>query len=466
MKLEHTSVLLLAVIFIAVIMDGLDGSIVNVALPVIAQAFSTDTGTVSWVSISYLLIVAGTILLFGSIAARGHIKKMMIAGFILFGGASALCGGSPTLEILIAARVLQGIGASMLMACAPIICVKYLPSKILGLSFAILTAGSSIGFAAGPAIGGIITHYLSWNWIFYINIPIALTALFIVIKAIPKSAPQSGRKFDTPGAVLLFIFMASGAYALERFPHQGAADPQILIFGMVSLISLVFFIIRECRCEYPVLNLRVFVRFRIAAIFAAYLLIQVVYASLIYLPPFYLSNQAGLDTLASGLFLLIPAGISAIVSIPIGRWSDRSTARRPFCIVSCVFLCIAFAVFAVIRPEWGIIPLVAALVCMGLCIAFESGPATSKCVELLPDAEKECGSTLTLTCVYAGAVAGTALFAAVFTMFTAEGGVVLSFAELPGPLFLSGYHATMLIGLGISVICTVLMAIVPDAVRK
>jgi Arabinose efflux permease len=297
-------------------MDGLDGSIVNVALPVIAKAFNTDTGTVSWIPIAYLLVVAGTVLIFGSIAARGHIKKTFLIGFALFGGASALCGLAPSLGVLIAARVIQGVGASMLMACAPIVCVKYLPTRILGLSFAILTAASSIGFAAGPAIGGIITHYLSWNWIFLINIPIAVIAIFFVLKAIPRGTPETSTKFDTPGAILLFIFMGAGAYALERLPHLGAADPQIIVFGTASLTGLVLFIIRELKCEHPMLNLRVFTRFKIAAIFSAFLIIQVVYAGLIYLPPFYLSNQAGLDTLYSGLFLLIPPAVSAIISIP------------------------------------------------------------------------------------------------------------------------------------------------------
>ncbi|HJJ28979.1 MAG TPA: MFS transporter [Methanocorpusculum sp.] len=464
MKIERTSALLLAVIFIAVIMDGLDGSIVNVALPVIAQAFETDTGTISWIAIAYLLVVAGTVLIFGNIAARGHIKKTFLLGFALFGGASALCGFAPSLIVMIAARLIQGIGASMLMACAPIICVKYLPSRILGLAFGIITAGSCIGFAAGPAIGGIITHYLSWHWIFLINIPIAVIAILFVLKVIPRGTPETGKKFDTPGAVLLFIFMASGAYALERLPHLGLTDPQIIGFGAVSLVCLALFIIRELKTDAPLLNIRVFSRAKIFAMYFAFLIIQVVYAGLIYLPPFYLSNAAGMDTLYIGLFLLIPPALTAVITVPVGRWSDRTT-RRAFCVVSCIFLAAACAVFAFIRPEWGILPLAAALVCMGLCIGLESGPASSKCIEILPESEKESGSTLTMTIIYAGAVAGTALFAAIFTQFTSEGGAVLSFADLPTDLFLSGFHWTMLIAAAISLAAVVLMEIIPDAKR-
>ncbi|MDO5845669.1 MAG: MFS transporter, partial [Methanocorpusculum sp.] len=232
---KRQQILLLIAISLAALMDGLDGSIVNIALPVIAADFGADTGTVSWIVITYLLMVAGTILIFGNIAARGHIKKTFVIGFALFTAASALCGFSPSLEMLTAARIIQGIGASMIIACAPIICVKFLPSNILGLSFGVLTAATSVGFALGPAIGGILTHYLSWHWIFLINIPVGIFAIFYVLHVVPKGIPEQAAKFDIRGAVLLFIAMASGVFVLERFPHLGAANPAIIGLSLLCL---------------------------------------------------------------------------------------------------------------------------------------------------------------------------------------------------------------------------------------
>ena len=462
MKIEKTSYLLLIAISLAAFMDGLDGSIVNVVLPVIAEAFSTDTGTISWIAMAYLLMVAGTILIFGNIAARGHIKKTFIIGFALFGGASAVCGISPTLGILIGARLVQGLGASMIIACAPIICVKFLPTRILGLSFGVLPAATSVGFAIGPAMGGFITHALSWHWIFLINVPIAVFAIIYVLKVIPRGTPDTVKKFDLRGALLLFVFMVAGIFTLERFPHLGFTSPQIIGAAALCIFAGLLFIIAEFRTESPLLNLRVFKKFRVSAVFIAYLIIQLIYSGLIYLPPFYLTNAMQMDTLTIGLYLLLPPVISAVLSVPFGKWSD-STGRRAFCVASCVFLCAACFIFGVIQPAWGILPLLATLFFMGMCISVESGPASSKCVEVMPAEERETGSTLVMTLVYGGAVAGTALFAAVFTLLTRSGGEVLSFADLPHDLFLSGYHLTMLIGGLISVVSLILMAVVRDA---
>ena len=160
-RINKHSILLLIAVALGGLMDGLDGSIVNIVLPIIASDFGADTGSVSWIVIIYLLMVAGTILIFGNIASRGHIKKTLITGFALFTISSIACGFSVSLPMLIFARGVQGLGASMIIACAPIICVKFMPREIIGLSFGVLTAATSVGFAAGPAIGGVLYEVVS-----------------------------------------------------------------------------------------------------------------------------------------------------------------------------------------------------------------------------------------------------------------------------------------------------------------
>lgn len=455
------SLLLLIAVALAALMDGLDGSIVNIALPVIAAEFGADTGSVSWTVIVYLLMVAGTILIFGNIAGRGHVKKTLIIGFTIFTLASAICGFSTSLAMLIIARLIQGLGAAMIIACAPIICVKFMPSKILGLSFGVLTAATSVGFAVGPAIGGFLTHYLSWHWIFFINIPIGIFAVLYCLRVIPKETSGTPSRFDWIGAGLLFAAMASGVYVLERLPHFGFFHPQIIGFGIFFAATLIALCIYEIKTPTPLINIRVFTRFRVNAVIISFFIIQIVYCGLLYLLPFYLTNTMRVDSLTSGFYLLIPPLVTAIVSVPISRWSDK-TGRRWFMTASCVFLVLISVVFAFIKPEWGVIPLLASLLMMGLSIGFVSGPGSGRIVEVMPDGEQELGSTLMMTCVYCGGVVGTALYAAVFTLLTAEGGQILSFADLPTELFLSGFHLTMAAGIVISVISVLLSAVVPD----
>ncbi len=462
-QIPKQSILLLVAVVLAAVMDGLDGSIVNVALPVIAAGFGIDAGSVSWAVIIYLLMVAGTILIFGNIAARGHVKKTLIIGFFLFTAASLFCGLSTSLPMLIAARLIQGIGASMIIACAPIICVKYMPSNILGLSFGVLAASTSVGFAVGPAIGGFLMHYLSWHWIFFINLPIGIFAILYCLKVIPKDTAATAEKFDWIGSVLLFITMAAGAYAIERLPHLGLTDPQILGFAGLCIVALVALCIYELRTTNPLINVRVFRYFNVDAVIISFFIIQIVYMGFLYLIPFYLTNAVHADSLTSGLYLLIPPLITAILSIPISRMSDRSGNRRSYMTICAALLVLISCIFSVLKPDWGVIPLIGTLVLMGIAIGVVSGPGSGRMVEVMPESERELGSTLMMTCIYFGGVVGAALYAAVFTLLTSDGGVVLSFADLPSDVFLYGFHMTMAAGILVAVIATVLSIVVKDA---
>ncbi|MDD4484652.1 MAG: MFS transporter, partial [Methanoregula sp.] len=284
--------LLLGAAALGVVMDGLDGSIVNVALPTIASAFDTDTGTIAWVIITYLLMMAGLVLVMGSIADRGIMRKIFILGLALFTIGSAACGFSPSLSVLLASRVVQGIGAAMIAAVAPLLCVRYLPPTMLGASMGALGASSSIGFAAGPALGGMITHALSWHWIFLINIPIGICGILLAARVIPADAPARVSvpvPVDLVGAALLFLAMAAGTFALEETAALGGIVPVVAAaFGICALCA-VLFIVRERATPHPLIRLSLFRKWQFFSVLAAFFLINVVYAGVLYLLPFYLS---------------------------------------------------------------------------------------------------------------------------------------------------------------------------------
>ena len=239
---------------------------------------------------------------------------------------------------MIAARVLQGLGASMLAACTPIICVKHLPKQIFGLSFGVITAASSIGFTFGPALGGVIINFLSWNWIFWINIPIGIIAIIYALRVIPRGTPEPAEhRFDVTGAILIFAAMVSLTYVLELLPHLGLFDPQIIIGGIVCIAAFILFAALSLRKEHPLFNLRIFKVREVSAMFTAFLIIQVVIAGQLYLLPFYFTNQFGMEAFLCGLLMLVSPLVTAILSVPFGRWSDTH-GRRIFCTVSCIIL--------------------------------------------------------------------------------------------------------------------------------
>jgi len=456
--------LLLVAVGIAVFMDALDGSVVNIALPVIAAEFGADTGTISWVSVAYLLTLAGLILIFGKLSDRGYVKILFILGFILFTLGSVVCGLSPDLTLLIISRVFQGAGASMIAASTPMICVKYLPAKMLGVSMGVLTAASSIGFAIGPAIGGVITHFLSWHWIFFINIPIGIFAVLFALKIIPRATVPERSPFDFTGAVALFCLMVSCVFALERLPHLGLSDPLIIGALCVSLVSLVLFCAAELRSTHPILNIRVFKKRPLTFVVTAFLIAQITSTGFFYLLPFYLSTGMNFDPAASGLLLFIPAAVTALLSIPLGHWSDM-TGRRGFVIAAFGVLSVTNLIYAFIVPEWGLIPLVGSLVLMGMVWGIGGGAGSSRIVEHMPKGEEGTGSSLMITTMYFGCVVGIALYAAVFTALTSAVGSVVSFADLDYSVFMYGFHITNAVGILIAAAALIFSAVVKDPAR-
>ena len=456
--------LLLGAVALGTVMDGLDGSIVNVALPTIAADFNTDVGTIAWVIITYLLMMAGLLVVFGKIADRGLMKKIFIGGLVVFTLASAACGVSPALNALFASRIVQGIGAAMIAAVAPLLCVRCLPPRMLGIALGVLTATNSIGFAAGPAIGGILTHYLSWHWIFLINIPIGIIGILFACRVIPADRPGENRTpFDVAGATLLFGAMISGIFALEEVTALGINDPLILASAALCVLFASLFILRELKTPAPLINIRVFGRWQFSSVLTAFLLINVVYMGVLYLLPFYLSAEMEFSMATSGMYLLIPPFITALLGIPFGRLSDRY-GRRWFVVAACLLIIVFNCIFSTFVPEAGVVPLLIALVLMGAAFGIVGGPASSRIIENAPDGEEGTGSSLMITTIYLGSVLGTALYATLFTFATAAGGSV-AFTDLDSATFLSGFHLTICIGIILSVLSLVLSAVVRDESR-
>lgn len=193
---RHQIILLLIAAF-AIFVDSLDNSIVNVALPVIASEFGIEITTGSWIAMTYGLFLAGFILAFGRIADNGKIQKIFILGFTIFSLGSLLCAASMNLPVMIAARAVQGIGASMIAAAAPLIITRFLPGSKCGLGMGVIATTGGIALTFGPPLGGLLTEYLSWHWIFLINIPIGIAAIFFTLAFIPRPAATPEKKHLT-----------------------------------------------------------------------------------------------------------------------------------------------------------------------------------------------------------------------------------------------------------------------------
>ncbi len=185
-------------------MAALDASIINVALPNLEQQFHTGMNEIEWVSLSYLLSLASTILIFGRLADMFGRKWLYTLGFVIFSISSLFCGLAPSLSILIVCRVIQGIGAAMLQANSVSIITSATPKDDLGKAIGIQASAQGIGLSLGPVAGGAILSLISWKWMFFINFPVGIIGTLLGIMFLPKDPVMNKRKkFDFGGALLL-----------------------------------------------------------------------------------------------------------------------------------------------------------------------------------------------------------------------------------------------------------------------
>lgn len=461
---KHQKMLMLIAAF-AIFMDSLDSSIVNVAMPVIASEYGIDISAGSWIVMAYLLIMAGFILAFGRVADNGKIRQVFAIGFFVFAAGSLLSALAPSLTIMIVARAIQGLGASMIAAAAPLLITRFLPEGKRGLGMGVIATTGGIALTFGPPLGGLLTAYLSWHWIFLINVPIGIIAIVLARAIIPKpsTAPKK-EPFDWLGTLLMFAAIASLILLLERGPVLGWFGVESATSATVFVVATIWFIVHSLRAKNPLLNVRIFRHWKFSSVSVSYLLTCGVFAGVMYMVPYYMQTSLSLDAAISGFLLMISAVITALVGIPIGAWSDKIGCRTP-CILAAVFRIAFCLILLFILPEWGVIALIPALVCMGLSFGISGGPATTRIVQFSPKGEEGAGTSVMITTDFLGGVIGVAAYVVIFSLVVPQS-VGIPVTDLAPELFLTGFHATAALGLAFGIITIILSSIVPNLIAR
>lgn len=454
---------MLAVVFAATMMDGLDSNIVNVALPTIGESMGVDTATVSWVTVVYSMVLAGLLVMFARIAADTGVRRIMAGGLLVFTVGSAMCGvshlaGDVQFGFLIASRAVQAVGASMMGAAGPMCCTEHLPPAKLAFGLAVVTIGSSVGFALGPAVGGLVMEFLPWYWIFLINIPIGLAMMPVMLRAVPRSSEKGGKaSLDGVGVALLFAAVALITFGIEELSQEDMRVPAVAA-AVVGVVLLAVFARWEKGREAPLLKVGMFGKADFTAIFACLMLINFAYMGVIYLIPFYSEKVLGNGALVTGGLMLISAAITAIAGMPIARWSDRR-GRRPFCIGAALLAGSGFAFMGVLASDMSNALFVVPQILMGLGWAFVGGPMASRLVEHA-GSERDMASSLTNEAYYIGGTMGTAAAALAFTAFSGTGGVDIEL--LTSAQLLDGYAPCMFMTAAVCAAIAILSAVVRD----
>lgn len=312
---------------LGIFLATLDSSIVNIALPILQESLHTHFSLVEWVVLAYLMTVTCLMLSIGRAADMVGKKPLYIAGLLIFTMGSGLCGLSSTIALLIASRIIQGLGAALLMALSAAIVTEAFPANQRGKALGIVGLAVSLGIITGPTLGGLILGWLTWHWIFFVNLPLGVLAIGLSVRLIPHTPAPGAQRFDIPGALALFAGLLSLSLGLTRGQHIGFMTPAVCALLISAVLLLVTFVCIEHKSSHPMIDLSLFrnVLFRINLItgFLAFLCS----AGLFILMPFYLQHVRNYSPQTAGLMLAVIPICVGLVAPQAGALSDRLGTR-------------------------------------------------------------------------------------------------------------------------------------------
>jgi len=344
-------------VMVPTLIEIIDTSIVNVSLDHIRGAFSAGTAEATWAISSYLLSNAIVIPMSGWFSRLFGRKRYQIGSIALFTVSSFLCGSAWSLESLIFFRIMQGLAGGGLVPVSQAILLEAFPRKEHGMAMAIFGVGAMFGPIIGPLMGGIITDTWSWRWIFYINIPIGILAIFLSVLFIHDPPYMRARKMgiDYTGFALLAVGLGSLQYVLDTGQRSDWFGSEIITtFTIVSAVTLAFFIINEKYHEHPIVNLSLF---RDRSFSSGCLVMFFVFFNLfgsIVLLPIFLQVLMGYTSFHAGL-VMGPGGLAALFTMPIvGRLVTRVNPKKILAtgIVICAGTTYAMSLFNMQTDFW------------------------------------------------------------------------------------------------------------------
>lgn len=406
---------ILLAVGIASFMAALDGSVVNIILPVVRDAFHSDVATMEWVVTIYLLVMSGLLLSVGRLGdLRGH-KIVYVAGFVVFVIGSALCGLAPTARLLIGFRALQALGAAMLAANSPAILTQHFPAEERGRALGLQATMTYLALALGPSLGGWLTEQLSWRAVFYMNVPVGIAALWLSTHFIPPDhAAEQTEPFDLAGAATFLFGLSALLLGLNQGYLWGWTSPSILALLTIAIVLLGLFIWLEQRVRSPMLDLTLFHRRLFSAATASAVFNYICVSSVLFLLPFYLIQGRGFDPAYAGLLLTAQPIIMAVAAPLSGALSDRIGSRL-LSTFGMAVLALGLFLLSRIGPQSSPLQIIVDLVLIGLGTGVFISPNTSALLGAAPRGKQGIASGVLATARSAGQVLGVALAGAIFT---------------------------------------------------
>jgi len=437
----------LASVSFALFMIMLDNTVVNVALPAIQRDLGIGVAELEWVVTGYALSFAVLMLTGGKLADMHGRRRIFLIGLAVFTFSSLLCGLAGTAELLIAARVLQGVGAAFMMPATLSIITATFPPKERGAALGIWAGVSAMALAIGPLVGGLITEHIGWNWIFYLNVPVGLAGLVAARLIIRESRDTSHeQRLDLPGLVTSGIALFALVYALIEANSKGWTSPLILGLFVVAGVSGAAFVLLELHQRLPMFDMTLFHNPTFAGANTVALLVSLAMFGVFFFISLYMQNVLGYSAVRAGVAFLPMTVLIILVAPFAGRSSDRLGSRwlmtAGMTLVGCSLL-----IFAQLQPDSSYFQLLPGMILGGVGMATTMTPMTAAVLSSVPVDKAGVGSGMLNTFRQVGGALGIALMGAILA---SGSNTALADGASKTDAFMNGLHHALYVAAAIA----------------
>jgi len=407
--------LVLAICCSSLFIVGLDSTIVNLALPAIRSEFDASVAKLQWTIDAYTLVLACLLMVSGSTADRVGRRRTFQAGLVLFGIGSLLCGVATSIDLLIAFRVLQAVGGSMLNPVAmSIITNTFTNPRERAQAIGVWGGVVGLSMAVGPVVGGSLVDAAGWRFIFWINVPVAVAAFVMTALFVPESRAAVPRRIDPVGQVLVVLLLGSLTYGIIEGRSAGWGSPLIVGCFVVCVVSLASLVYYERRREEPLLDPRFF---RSAPFSGATLIAVCGFSALsgfLFLNSLYLQSVRGFSALHAGL-LTLPMAAMTVVFAPVSGWLVGHRGPRVPLVVAGTMLTLSGLLLSQLSTTTSTAWLLVSYLVFGLGFGMLNAPITNAAVSGMPRSQAGVAAAIASTSRQVGASLGVAVAGTVLT---------------------------------------------------
>jgi EmrB/QacA subfamily drug resistance transporter len=403
----------LAAVAFGLFMIMLDNTVVNVALPSIAADLKVGLSELEWIVTGYALTFASLMLTGGKLADLMGRRLIFIVGLAVFTLSSLVCGLASSGDVLIGARVVQGAGAALMNPATLSIIAATFPPRQRGTAIGIWAGTAALALAIGPLVGGLLTEHISWNWIFFVNVPIGVIAIAASVILIPESRDESAeQRLDLPGLVTSGIGLFALSYGLIEANTYGWTSSRIIGSFAVAAAMLVAFVLLERHQRIPMLDLNLFKNSTFTGANLAVLLVALAMFGVFFFMSLYMQGVLGYSAVQAGAAFL-PMTLLIMLTAPIaGRSTDR-IGSRGLITVGMILLAgqlLYFSRLGVQESYWKIFP---GMIIGGFGMAMVMTPGAAAAVRALPVDKSGVGSAVLNASRQVGGSTGIALMGAI-----------------------------------------------------